>query len=84
MAKIKRKWDVLNEKQRQTAREQVIRFFKKEFDQEIGIIFADQVLDFFLEMNFTPTYNYAIEDAKKLLKQRFQDFELDLDLLINK
>ncbi len=84
MTVIKRKWDILTDKQRQVAREEVIRFFAQELDQEIGFIMAEQILDFFLEMNFTPTYNYAIEDSKKLLKKRFQDFEFDLDLLINK
>lgn len=84
MTKIKRKWDILTDDQKQAAQREIIGFFQKELDQEIGIIVADKLLDFFQEMNFPSTYNYAIEDSKKLLRQRFVDFEIDLDLLLNK
>jgi uncharacterized protein (DUF2164 family) len=84
MTKIKRKWDILTDDQKQVAQREIIGFFQKELDQEIGIIIADKLLDFFQEMNFPATYNYAIEDSKKLLRQRFVDFEIDLDLLTNK
>lgn len=84
MSEIKRKWDILTDNQKQAAQREIIGFFQKELDQEIGIIVADKLLDFFQEMNFSASYNYAIEDSKKLLRQRFVDFEIDLDLLINK
>jgi len=84
MTKIKRKWDILTDEQKQAARNQIIGFLNKELDQDAGIIMADKFLDFFMEMNFTPVYNYAIEDSKKLLRQRFVDFEIDLDLLLDK
>ncbi len=81
MTKIKRTWDVLTDEKRKEVIKEIISFFQTERDEEIGVVAAGNVLDFFLQETVKDIYNKAIEDSKKLLKKRFDDLDLDLDLL---
>ena len=42
------------------------------------------ILDFFLEALGKDIYNRAIDDSKVVIKQSFDNLEIDLDLLLNK
>lgn len=84
MADIKRKWDLLNKDERKNMIEEIIRFFQEERDEEIGILAAEEVLDFMLEKMALPLYSKGVEDSKKMLQKRFEDFSIDLDVLMDK
>lgn len=81
MKEIKRKWDLLSKPERTRVSEEVIKFFKDERDEEIGMIAAGEVLDFFLERTALFIYSKGIEDSKILLQKRFEDISIDLDVL---
>lgn len=81
MEKVKRSWDVISNEKRKAAIEDIIIFFKKERDENIGVIGAEQILDLFLQDVGLELYNKGIEDSKQLLKNRFEDLELDMDVL---
>jgi uncharacterized protein (DUF2164 family) len=81
MAKVKRSWDMIPEEKRQRYVEEIIGFFQKERDEKIGMIAGEEILDFFQEKMGGEIYNKGVDDAKKLLGQRFGDLEMDLDLL---
>lgn len=84
MKEIKRKWDLLSKEKKESCIQEIITFFKQERDEEIGVIAAEDVLDFFLQ-NIGPTiYNKGVEDSKEQLKKSFEDLEVDLELLLNK
>jgi uncharacterized protein (DUF2164 family) len=83
MQPIKRKWDVLSKEQREALIKKVIAYFKTERDEELGVIAAEDILDFFLESLHKDIYNKAIEDSKTTIKQSFDNLEIDLDLLLN-
>ena len=84
MKKIKRKWDLISKAKREYCINEIIRFFQSERDEMIGVIAAEEILDFFLQTTGGEIYNKGVEDSKEVLKGRFLDLELDLDLLINK
>lgn len=84
MAEVKRKWDLLTKEKRTACVGQIVAYFKAEKNQEIGVIAAEGLLDFFLEMLTEDIYNKALGDAKTLLKQGLENLEVDLDLLLNK
>jgi len=84
MTDIKRKWDLLSKERRETLIKEVIDYFKTEKDQELGVIAAEDILDFFLEALGKDIYNKAIDDSKVVIKQSFESLEIDLDLLLNK
>jgi len=49
MGDVKRKWDILSKEQRDSVAKNIIYYFKNEREQEIGIIAAEEILDFFLK-----------------------------------
>lgn len=84
MKNLKRKWDLLTKEERNSHIKAIIFYFEKERDDKIGVLASEDILDFFLQLIGEGIYNKSIEDAKKLLKERFIDFEVDLDLLKTK
>lgn len=83
MAGIKRKGDHLTDEQKNKALEEIIYFFEKERDEEIGRIAAEQVLNFFLASVGPSLYNKGIQDAKTTLQSRFDELSYDLDDLLD-
>lgn len=84
MSEIKRKWDLLTKERKQALIKEIITFFKTKRDEEIGIIAAEEILDFFLEALGEDIFNKGIEKSKEVIKQNFENLEIDLDLLLNK
>ena len=84
MNEIKRKWDLLPKAKRKSCIDEIITFFKQKRDEQIGVIAAEDILDFFLQDIGTEIYNKGVEDSKGLLKKEFENLEVDLDLLMNK
>lgn len=56
-------------------------FFEEERDERIGVIAAEEVLDFFLQVLGKEIYNKALDDSKTWLLQRIQEVKIDYDLL---
>ena len=74
----------ISDEKRPTYTKQIISFFQNERNEEIGIVAAEDLLHFFLEIVGKDIYKKSITDSKKLLKQRIEDFEMELDLLVDK
>lgn len=71
--------EILNKEQRRNLNNEIISFFKKENDVNIGMIFADEIIDLFLEKTGIQIYNQGVEDAKKLIQEKLNYLEIDLD-----
>jgi uncharacterized protein (DUF2164 family) len=56
-------------------------FFEEERSEEIGIIAAQKVLDFFMEDLGEDIYNKALDDSRKWFSKRMEDIDIDYDLL---
>lgn len=56
-------------------------FFLAERDEEIGIVAADAVLDFFVNEVGDNLYNQGLLDAKAFFTNKMEDIEGDFDLL---
>lgn len=54
------------------------RFFYEERDEEIGIIAAENVLEFFQEYLGPHFYNEGIKNARNLIEQKMASIEEDL------
>ena len=83
MAKIKRRWERLSDEERKLVKEEMILFFENERDEKIGIIAAEEILNFFLKSVGSKLYNKGIDDAKKALENRYEELQFDLDDLID-
>lgn len=75
--------DLLGKERRQTLIKEIITYFKVEREEEIGVIAAEEVLDFFMEGLGKDLYNKGLKDAKALVKNSMENMEVDLDLLFN-
>lgn len=83
MTQAQRKWNRLSEEQRKSAIDALILFFEQERDEKIGVLAAEQLLDFFLQSSGSALYNKGISDAKETLEKRFEDLQYDLDDLFD-
>ena len=59
----------------------IVAFFDSERDEEIGIIAAEKILDFFIETMGQEIYSTAIRDSKDLIKKKVEDLEVELDII---
>lgn len=84
MNEIKRRWDLLPKAKRKSCTDEIITFFKEKRGEQIGVIAAEDILDFFLQNIGKDIYNKGIEDSKEILKKQFENLDVDLDLLMNK
>lgn len=83
MSELKRKWDRISDEKRQAAIEELIYYFESERNEKIGVIAAEQLLDFFLQHVGGEVYNKGIADAKEAINKRVEDLKFDLDDLMD-
>ena len=60
----------------------MIHFFEQERDEKIGIIAAEELINFFLQNIGNKLYNKGLLDAKKAIKYRIEELNYDLDDLM--
>ena len=83
MSELKRKWDRISDEKRQQAIDDIIYYFESERNEKIGVIAAEQLLDFFLENVGPEVYNKGISDSKATITKRVEDLQFDLDDLMD-
>jgi len=83
MAECNRKWDRISDEKRQQAIDDLIYFFESERSEKIGVIAAEQLLDFFLENIGPDVYNRGLSDAKTVIAKRVEDLQFDMDDLMD-
>lgn len=83
MTNVKRYWERLSDEEKRLAKDELILFFERERDEKIGVIAAEEILNYFLQTVGNRLYNKGVMDAKKALKSRREDLDFDLDDLIN-
>ena len=84
MSQKKNKFDFESEEQKIIYLNEIIGFFQDERGEKIGLVAAEKIFEFFLELFGEEIYKKALNDCKKLLKERFDDLEVELDLLVPK
>jgi len=82
MSKIKRAWERLTDEEKDLAKDELMLFFENERDEKIGIIAAEEIINFFLQSVGNKLYNKGVTDAKKAIESRFEELKFDLDDLI--
>ncbi len=76
----KNKFDLTPEAREKYINE-IIGFFQTVRGEKIGIISAGEILDFILDLVGPEIYKKGATDAKKLLKQKLLDLEIEIDSL---
>ena len=72
----------LSEEELRILKDELIQFFENERDEKIGVIAAEELLNFFLLSAGKMIYNKGVNDAKKVIETRTEEIRFDLvDLL---
>lgn len=84
MTTTKRSWDMLSVERKRKVITDIINYFQCERDQTLGVIAAEEILDFMLQTIGADLYNTGIEDALNFLKKDFENLEMDMNALLKK
>ena len=71
----------LKRKEKDKLIREIQNYFYEEYGQEIGIIAATNLIEFFDEQLGKVYYNKALDEAKNWFKIRMEDMEIDYDLI---
>lgn len=82
MSKIKRTWERLSDEEKRSAKEGLILFFQNERDEKIGMVAAEEIMNFVLQSVGDKLYNKGVVDARKAVENRIQELHYDLDDLL--
>jgi len=83
MNQIKRTRERLSDEEKNLAKEELILFFENERNEKIGVVAAEEIINFFLQSIGSKLYNKGVNDAKKVLRNRVDELNYDLDDLID-
>ena len=72
----------LSEEELRILKDELIQFFENERDEKIGVIAAEELLNFFLLSAGKMIYNKGVNDAKKVIETRTEEIRFDLDDLL--
>ncbi len=84
MADTKKSWDLLSEEKQKKMIDEIIGFFQDERGEEIGVIAAEEILDFFLQTIGIELFNKGVEDSIKFMRERIEGMELDMETMLKK
>ncbi|KKU50917.1 MAG: hypothetical protein A3A28_01585 [Candidatus Sungbacteria bacterium RIFCSPLOWO2_01_FULL_47_32] len=84
MSTLKRAWDFLSDEQRRTVIDEIIGYFATEKNETIGVVAAENILDFFLQSAGNAIYNKALDDIKPFLASELESTLLNIDISLRK
>jgi len=84
MNNIHRGLDLLTKEEREKAIKDITAYFLDERNEEIGIILATNILDFFEQKIGSHIYNKAIDDSRTALKEKLEELDYKLSELRKK
>ena len=72
---------MLTKEEKQLLMTRIQTFFQQERDENIGLIAAEEVLDFFIEQLGPVIYNKSLEETKRWFAAKMEDLEGDYHFL---
>lgn len=78
---MNRKWNIENETAQKKCIDEVIARVEEIESSTVGIIAAQDIIDIVTEHLGPEIYNLGIRDAKKIVQEKLQDIEIDIDML---
>lgn len=75
---------MLSQEARERCVQEITSYFLDERDEEIGLIAAEDMLDFILQSIGPEIYNKAVEDSKGVLAAQLESMVVEMELLKRK
>lgn len=82
MSNIERGVQLLTKEEKTKSINSLIAYFESERNEAIGVIAAEELIDFLIKDLGTNIYNKAIEDAKTTIKSESERLEYELNNLL--
>lgn len=84
MTTVKRSWDIITAEKRKTIITDIINYFECERNEKMGVVAAEELLDFMLQNFGSDLYNKGVEDSLGFIKERFHNLEVDMGAILKK
>jgi len=72
---------MLPDESRKTVIDELRRFYQTEFDEDLGVIRADLLLDKFLQLTAIEIYNEGVDSTERLVEDKIGDLKMELYML---
>ncbi len=72
MARIKSNFEI-NKQTKLKLIDEIVTYFRNERDEDIGLLSAELILDFFIEKIAPDFYNLGVQDSIKFISQSIED-----------
>lgn len=67
----------LSPERKQMVVEDLHRFYRDAFDEDLSAFRAERLLEFFLKALGPPVYNQAIQDARAFMQEKLEDLDVE-------
>jgi len=78
---MQRGLDIFSKEEKEKMIQEIIDYYAAERNEQIGVIAADEILDFILQAIAPKIYNKAVEDVKVAIKKEQEELLVELDIL---
>jgi uncharacterized protein (DUF2164 family) len=75
------KFEFRSVEEKQKVLKEIIGYFQSQRNEQIGVLAAEDILNFLINIIGDDIYTKAINDCTKLIDDRFADIKVELDLL---
>ncbi|HIA92227.1 TPA: DUF2164 family protein [Candidatus Saccharibacteria bacterium] len=74
-------YDFLSKEDKKILIDKIVEFFKKEYDLELGVIAADEILEITHKDIALNAYNQSLKITQRQIEQKLEDLQIEFDLL---
>ena len=84
MKNNKSKLSLISDEKKRGAVEAIIAFYKRERDEEIGVIAAEEILDLVVDLVGREIFNKGVDETVRLLQDRLGSVWVDVEAIVKK
>lgn len=84
MKNNKSKFSLISDEKKRGAVEAIIAFYKRERDEEIGVIAAEEILDLVVDLVGREIFNKGVDETVRLLQDRLGSVWVDVEAIVKK
>ena len=84
MKNNKSKLSLISDEKKRGAVEAIIAFYKRERDEEIGVIAAEEILDLVVNLVGREIFNKGVDETVRLLQDRLGSVWVDVEAIVKK
>jgi uncharacterized protein (DUF2164 family) len=84
MKNDKSKLSLISDEKKRGAVEAIIAFYKRERDEEIGVIAAEEILDLVIDLVGREIFNKGVDETVRLLQDRLGSVWVDVEAIVKK